>query len=73
MYFWHEGLDACCLLSSVCSGCYPFDGVLHVLPGRWRQWAGLVASAWLLGLLQQQGPMERWCRLLLLQGSGKWH
>ena len=36
-------------LSSVCTGCYTLDSVLHVLPGIWRQWAGLVARNWLLG------------------------
>ena len=36
--------------------------VLCVLPGKWRQWAGLVASAWL------QGPKGKWHRLLLIAG-----
>ena len=38
------GLDACCFFPQ-CASCYPLDSVLCVLPGRWRQWAGLVASA----------------------------
>ena len=34
-------------LPSVCASCYPLDRLLHLLPGRWRQWTGLIASAWL--------------------------
>ena len=39
-----------------------------MLPGRWWQWARLVANAWLLDPWQWQGPMGRWCRLLLVAG-----
>ena len=39
-----------------------------MLPGRWRQWVGLIASAWLLGPSQWQGPMGKWLRLLLVAG-----
>ena len=55
-----------CLLSpsSVWKGCYPLYRLLPVLPGRWRQWVGLVASAWLLGCWWQQGPTGRWHRML---------
>ena len=43
------GIGCLLSISSVCADCYPFDRVLCMLPGRWREWAGLVASAWLLG------------------------
>ena len=45
----------------------------HMLPLRWMQWAGPVASAWLLGLWQWRGTMGRWAKLLCtwLQGPGK--
>ena len=42
--------------------------VLHELPKRYRQWAGLVANAWLLGPWQLQGPVWRWHRPLLVAG-----
>ena len=76
-FFWHEGcfLFGCLLsLSSVCAGCYLLDRGflvygLHLLPERWRQWSGPIASAWLLGPQVWQGPMERWHRLLLVAGQ----
>ena len=48
------GLDACCLFPHCMHALIPLvAGVLvyslHVLSGRWRQWAGPVASACLLG------------------------
>ena len=69
VYFWCEGwfrLGCLLSLSSVCAGYYPLDRVLCVLPGRWRQWEGLVALAWLLGPWKWQGPLGRWLRLLLV-------
>ena len=32
-------------LSSICTGYYPLYRVFFMLPGRWRQWAVLLASA----------------------------
>ena len=48
------GLVACCLLLQFVQAVFPLTmGVLVwglcVFPGIWRQWAGPVASAWLLG------------------------
>ena len=67
-FFWHEGYFwfGCLLsLSSVCTDCYPLDrgcsSVLHECASReMGQWAGPVASAWLLG------PWQWWCP------SGMW-
>ena len=46
IYFWHEIYFFVCLrsFSSVCACC----NTLYMLPGRWRQWEDLVASAWAL-------------------------
>ena len=71
LYFFHEGcfLFGCLLsLSSVYVGCYPFVYVLHMLTRRWRQWAGIVTSAWFLGTWQWQRPVGRWYRLLPVAG-----
>ena len=54
-YYYFEvradfGLDACCLFSQCGQAVSPMlVSGLQLLPGRWRPWSGLLASAWLLG------------------------
>ena len=52
------------LLWVFCESLLFLSRVLCILPERWP-----VASAWLLGPWQWQGPTGRWCRLLLVAGS----
>ena len=63
LYFWCESFGSLLSLSSVWAGCYPLDGVLHILPGRWRQRAGLVAgpltAAKNYGKVTQVAPSHR--------------
>ena len=49
----------------VCSLLSPSYGAVHAYR-RWRHWAGLVSSAWFLGLWPWQQPTGRWNRLLLV-------
>ena len=67
------GWDACCLFPQCVQTVIPLIGGvlvqgLHLLPGRWRQSARPVVSAWLLGPWQWWGPAGRWHRLLLVAG-----
>ena len=61
------GLDACCIFPQfVQAVIVMLVSSLHLLPGRWKQWEGLIVSVWFLGPWQWQGPVERWNRLLLV-------